>query len=133
MPNCGEERKNGRYQIVCFRDDMDMTRSDRDSVIRGHNNNNNEQQVSSKICGKLSRCTVGQNNQKPRRKYWATHSSARSLAHFAHCLVRGEVNDGMTMFSAFFSILARNEMEHITAYANSVVWTDFKYKDFRLY
>ena len=53
--------------------------------------------------------TVGQNNQKPKWKYWATRSSVRSfartaysfacsgllasLAHFAHSLARGKVID----------------------------------------
>lgn len=43
LPNCGDERKNGRYQIVTFNDNLEMSRSDKDAVI--HGNNNAEQQV----------------------------------------------------------------------------------------
>ena len=32
--------------------------------------------------------TVAQNNQKSRRKYWATHLSVRSFTHTAHPLAR---------------------------------------------
>ena len=72
-------------------------------------------------------------SQESRRKYWVTRSSVRSfartahslacsgllallallapsaaltrsLAHFAHSLARGTVNDWMAILSAFFSI-----------------------------
>ena len=72
--------------------------------------------------------TMGQNNQELRLKYWATRSSnrlfartthllsystllallacsialTRSLAHFAHSLARGKVNDYMAIYSVFF-------------------------------
>ena len=70
-------------------------------------------------------CTVGQNNQEYRLKYWATHSSVylfTSTAHSFACsallallarsavLTRSltsltDVNDWMTMLSVFFSVL----------------------------
>ena len=35
-------------------------------------------------------------------------SRVRSLAHFAHSLARGTVNDWMVIYSVFFSILAHS-------------------------
>ena len=75
--------------------------------------------------------TMVDNSQEYRLKYWATRSSVRSLlalltrslapdcslrsrpplrslvrslAHFAHSLARGTVNDWMAILSVFFSI-----------------------------
>ena len=82
--------------------------------------------------------TVGQINKKPRCKYWATHSSVRSftrtahsfacstllaslarsaaltysLAHFAHSLPCGKVNDQIAIHSVFFSVLDHSAYVH---------------------
>ena len=70
--------------------------------------------------------TVGQINQEYRLKYWATRSSVRlfartahsfaccgllsslapsaALAHFAHSLAHGKVDDWMAIYSVFFFI-----------------------------
>ena len=42
------------------------------------------EEVEHKVGNSSSEGTVGQINQKPRRKYWATRSSVRSFARTAH-------------------------------------------------
>ena len=87
--------------------------------------------VKTNINHRKSYCTVGQNSQEYRQKYWATRSSihlfARTahsltcsaplallrslaclLAHFAHSFARGTVNDWMGIHSVFFSVLAHS-------------------------
>ena len=80
--------------------------------------------------------TMGQNNQDSRLQYWATRSSAPSfarttrllalhsslrsqallhslicsIAHFAHSLACGTVNDWIAIYSVFFSILAHSAL-----------------------
>ena len=43
LPNCGEERRSSRFQIVSFGGDANLSRTDKEAVIRG--NRTTEQQV----------------------------------------------------------------------------------------
>ena len=69
--------------------------------------------------------TMVENSQEYRLKYWATRSFVRSfartahsfacsgllasLAHFAHSLARGKVNDWMAILSVFFYIFDHSD------------------------
>ena len=50
----------------------------------------------------IERLHCGPDQPKTQTKYWATRSSIRSLAHFAHSLARGKVNDWIAIYSVFF-------------------------------